>query len=54
MKSEKTYTCRTLNQSVRARYEEGEITLRQAAEELCFHGWTNFIDEDYVRKILGI
>ena len=54
MKAEKIYTCRTVGQSVRARYEEGKITFRQAAEELCRYGWTNFIDENYTRKILGI
>lgn len=54
MKPKKIYTCRTVGQSVRARYEEGKITFRQAAEELCRYGWTNFIDENYTRKILGI
>ena len=52
--NEKNYTCRTVGESVRDRYEKGLITLRHAAEELCRHGWTNFIDEDYTRKILGV
>jgi hypothetical protein len=54
MKKNQDYKCRTVGQSVRARYEEGKITFRQACEELCRYGWTNFIDEDYTRKILGI
>lgn len=54
MNTRKTYTCRTLSESVRDRFQKGEITLRQAAEELCRAGWTNYIDEDYTRKILGI
>lgn len=45
---------RTLRESVKARFESGQITLKQAARELCAAGWTNYIDEDYTRKILGV
>lgn len=32
----------------------GKITLREAAEELYESGWTNFIDEDAARRLLGL
>lgn len=32
----------------------GKITLHEAAEELHESGWTNFIDEDAARRLLGL
>lgn len=45
---------KTWPESIRDRYNLGLITLRQAAEEICLAGFTNYIDEDYTRKFLGI
>lgn len=41
---------KTVDESLFESYKSGEITIRQAAEELCSSGWTNFVDEDYARK----
>ena len=32
----------------------GKITLHEAAEELCEHGWTNFVDEEKTRRLLAL
>lgn len=44
---------KTWPESIRDRYNLGLITLRQAAEEMCRSGFTNYIDEDYTRKFLN-
>ena len=45
---------KTLDQSIRERYEAGKITLREAAIALCKAGWDNFIDEEKTAKRLGV
>ena len=44
---------KTLNESLFESYNNGEITVRQAAEKFCSAGWTNFLDEGYTRKTFG-
>ena len=44
---------RTLNESLYIRYQEGKITLHDAAREFYLHGWTNFVDEDYTIRMFN-
>ena len=41
---------KTLDESLFESYNNGEITVRQAAEKFCSAGWTNFVDEGYTIK----
>lgn len=41
----KTLKVKATNIAIRERYENGEITLKDAAREFCLLGWTNFTDE---------
>ena len=43
---------RTVGQYVADSYNKGEMTLKEAARELCLAGWTNFVDEDYTRGVI--
>lgn len=45
---------RILSEYLCDKYQEGKITIRDAAVALYNAGWTNFIDEEYAKKILGI
>lgn len=45
---------RILSQYLCDKYHEGKITIREAAVVLYNAGWTNFIDEEYAKEILGI
>lgn len=36
------------------RVDKGELTLRQAAEELFKAGWINFVDLDKTDRLLGV
>ena len=49
----KAFKIDTLDISVAKRYEAGEISLREAAQELYKAGWTNFVDESYAQKIIN-
>lgn len=42
------------SQSVKQDYEAGKITLREAAKIFYRYNYTNFIDENYAKKTLGI
>lgn len=44
---------RILSQYLYDKYQEGKITIREAAVSLYNAGWTNYIDEEYAKKILG-
>ncbi len=39
--------------SLEEKVESGKITIREAAIELHKAGWTNFIDIDATKKLLG-
>ena len=43
---------RTVGQYVADSYNKGEMTLKEAARELCLAGWTNFVDEDYTKGVI--
>lgn len=45
---------RTLSQYLCDKYQEGKITIREAAVAQYNAGWTNFIDEEYAKEVLGI
>ena len=44
--------CKTLAQSLREKYEAGEITLYEAAREFCRYGWTDYVDTMAAKNIL--
>jgi hypothetical protein len=48
------FKSRILSQYICDKYQEGKITIREAAVTLYNAGWTTFIDEDYAKKILGL
>ena len=41
-------------ESLKADVESGEITLREAAEELYKAGWMNFVDEEKAKRLLRL
>lgn len=45
---------RILSQYLCDKYQEGKITIREAAITLYNAGWMTFIDEDYAKNILGV
>ena len=47
------YNLPTLDKSLARKVEAGTMTIHEAARELCAHGWTNFVDEDYTRRVLS-
>ena len=51
---EQVMNCPNVLQSLKADVEASTITLRQAAEELCTQGWSNFVDEDRTRRLLKL
>ena len=51
--SASAYNLPTLDKSLARKVEAGAMTLHEAARELCAHGWTNFVDEDYTRRVLS-
>lgn len=50
----KAFGIKSILESLRDDVLSGKITLREAAEELCETGWTNFIDEDTARSLLEL
>ena len=46
--------CPNILQSLKADVQAGTITLRQAAEELCANGWSNFVDEEKAKRLLNL
>lgn len=48
----KTLRVKATNIAIRERYEEGSITLKEAAREFCRLGWTNFVDESAAMKFM--
>lgn len=50
----KAFGIKSILESLRDDVLSGKITLREAAEELCEAGWTNFIDEDTARSLLEL
>ncbi len=50
----KAFGIKSILESLRDDVLSGKITLREAAEELCEAGWTNFIDEDAARSLLEL
>lgn len=38
--------------SLKDKLENGEIDIRKAAESICEHGWTNFVDIDKTKELL--
>lgn len=40
--------------SLRVDVLAGRLTLREAADELCHAGWTNFVDEETGRRLLRL
>ena len=47
------YNLSTLDESLARKVEAGTMTIHEAARELCANGWTNFVDEDYTRRVLS-
>ena len=45
--------CKTLDHSLYAAYKAGKISLPEAARKFYTHGWTNFVDEDYARRVFN-
>lgn len=45
---------RILSQYLCDKYHEGKISIRDVAVALYNAGWTNFIDDEYAKEILGI
>lgn len=43
---------KTIFESLKDKLENGEINIRQAAESLYEHGWTNFVDIDKTKELL--
>lgn len=50
----KAYNIKTIIESVRDDYNDGKITLREAAIRFCKAGWDNFIDEKATAERIGI
>lgn len=41
---------KTVDESLFESYNNGKITIHQAAGKFCSAGWTNFVDEDFTIK----
>lgn len=54
MSNQKPFDIPSLKESVKSDYENGLISLRQAAIEFYKASYTNFIDVKYARKALGL
>ena len=54
MKFKNAFNIPNILDSLRASVENGELAIRQAAEELCEAGWMNYIDEEKAKRLLGI
>lgn len=50
----KAFNIPSITQSLRADVDEGRITLYEAAEELHISGWTNYIDVEKTKRLLGL
>ena len=48
----KSMIAKTIFESLKDKLENGEINIRQAAESLYEHGWTNFVDIDKTKELL--
>lgn len=46
------FNIKTLDESLREKYNNGEITIREAAVEFYEAGWTNYIDVERTRRWL--
>ena len=44
----------TVNVSLLHKLERGEISLKDAARELCRCGWTNFVDIEATKRYLNM
>lgn len=55
MKTNKTNfpNVKTLDKSIAEDYNNGKITLHEAARQFCLAGWTNFVDEDAALKFMN-
>lgn len=47
------YNVKTLDESLYDKYSKGLLTIRKVAIEFYKHGWTNFIDEDYAKRVMN-
>lgn len=48
----KAFEIPSILSSLRSDIEEGRITIRQAAVELCESGWMNWVDEEKAQSLL--
>lgn len=53
MKQAKAFDIPCILDSLRAKIDTGTMTIEQAARELCYAGWTNFIDVEETRELLN-
>ena len=44
---------RTIIEYVSEEYFAGNLSLKEAARELCMAGFTNYVDEDYARRLIN-
>lgn len=54
MKRKEPYYVPSITESLAAEVKSGEITLYEAAVELHRAGWTNFIDEEGIKRLLSL
>ena len=48
------YKLKSILESLADRVAACEITIEEAAAELCKAGWTNYIDIEYTKRLLKI
>lgn len=53
MKNTKAFDIPCILESLRRKIDAGTMTMEQAARELCRAGWTNFVDIEETRELLG-